>query len=335
MKIYPFFLTMAGCPGRCLYCRQEVTAAAPMVTTESVADELERKLPAGGVDEVAFFGGSFTFLPPEKQRALLAAVAPFIAVQRVRGVRISTRPDGLSAAAIEILRAGGVTTVEIGCQSFSPAVLHAAGRGHDTTAAEPALKRLRAAGIQVGLQLMPFLPGADAAEALDSLSQALALRPDFVRIYPVVVLRGTELAERWARGDYHAPDLDTAVECCADMLERCRAAAIPVIRLGLHGDRALTSGDGVVAGPFHPAFGQLVRSRLWRRAFLACCENATSAPFRVHPADLADAIGHCRENLLYLRRSLPQAHIVGDALLPRSILAVAAQVYPLQVLPTL
>lgn len=333
MKIYPFFLAMAGCPGRCLYCRQEVTAAAPLVTTEAVADELERQLPVGGVDEVAFFGGSFTFLPPETQRALLAAVAPFLETQ-VRGVRVSTRPDGLSAAAVELLRAGGVTTVEIGCQSFSPAVLQASGRGHDAVVAKSALARVRNAGLQVGLQLMPFLPGGDTEEALDSLRQALALHPDFVRIYPTVVLRGTELAERWSRGDYHAPELDTAVECCADMLECCRAAAVPVIRLGLHGDHELTSGDGVVAGPFHPAFGQLVRSRLWRRALVNRSESQPSTPFRVHPADLADAIGHRRENLLYLRRSFPQAHIVGDALLPRSTLAVAAEVHSLQTLPS-
>jgi hypothetical protein len=153
-----------------------------------------------------------------------------------------------------------------------------------------------------------------------------------MRIYPTVVLRGTVLAERWASGDYHAPNLDTAIECCADMLVLCRAAAVPVIRLGLHGDRALTGSDGVVAGPFHPAFGQLVRSRLWRRALLACCDDPPSAPFRVHPADLADAIGHRRENLLYLRRSLPQTLIVGDVLLPRATLAAAERVLTMQTL---
>jgi histone acetyltransferase (RNA polymerase elongator complex component) len=301
VRIYPFFIPHGGCPHRCVFCHQGRTSGQDAPPSPgAVRACLEDLLPVRGGGEVAFYGGTFTLLPERVQRAYLDAVAPFLRQGRADGVRVSTRPDSLPDEAVTLLADGGVTTVEIGCQSFSSAVLQASGRGHDPGAARPAVERLRKLGMTVGVQLMPGLPGGDRAEARRSLDEAFALGPDFLRIYPTVVLRGSALESAFRAGSYRPLLLEEAVDWCAELWWRCRQAQVPVIRMGLQGTPELDGGAAWVAGPYHPAFGQLVRSRLWRRAFERWFRSGGAPQIEVNPADLADALGHRRGNFHYL-----------------------------------
>jgi histone acetyltransferase (RNA polymerase elongator complex component) len=170
--------------------------------------------------------------------------------------------------------------------------------------------------VQVGVQLMPGLPGGDAAEALQSLRSALEMKPSFVRIYPTVVIDGTSLAELWKTGDFTPWTLDEAVDVCADMLHLCRLADIPVIRIGLQADAQLETN--LLAGPYHPAFGQLVRSRLWRRALLRA--GTHSRAISINPDDLSDALGHRAENREWLAQRGVSASLVTDKTIARGML---------------
>lgn len=327
MEIYPIFLAQAGCPQQCCYCSrwQVAGGGSEPLSPEAVAAWLERCLPAVGRGQVAIYGGSFTALARPQQDAYLAAVAPFLDQGRVAGVRISTRPDALDAGTARRLAAAGVTTVELGCQSFSDQVLVASGRGHDARAAGNAVAALREAGLEVGLQLMPGLPGGDAAEARASLAAALALKPDFLRIYPTLVLAGSPLAEDWRQGRYRPLALEEAVELCADLLLACHRAGVPVIRLGLQHDAALAAG--VLAGPWHPAFGQLVKSRLWRRALAHLAPR--QVPVELATADLSDAVGHRRGNLDYFSGRGQALVLRPDPALGRGLLRQADESFSL------
>jgi len=181
------------------------------------------------------------------------------------------------------------------------------------------VRRCRDAGFSVGVQLMPGLPGGDVEEALRSLHQALDLKPAFLRIYPTVVIAGTALAELWKTGAYLPWSLDQAVELCADMLLLCRQRDIPVIRLGLQQDSALQRN--LLAGPFHPAFGQLVRSRIWRRALARV--DILGQKLSVHPADLSDVLGHRGENRSWLSNTSPDFSLQVDAAVARGSLRLA------------
>lgn len=259
---------------------------------------------AQGGGEVAFYGGSFTSLPKEIQGAYLAAAAPSLAAGRIDGIRVSARPDALGEKEVSFLQERGVTTVEVGVQSFSTKVLRRAERGHDSESVFQAVFHLRRAGLQIGLQLMPGLPDGDHAEALRSLDEALALKPDFLRVYPALVLRGTPLAEEYLTGRYQPLALAAAVELCAEMAWRCRRREVPVIRWGLHNQPELTAPGALLSGPWHPAFGQLVRAHLWLRALIVLA--ATGVREVVVPtAEFSDAQGHRRNNLCYLQERYP------------------------------
>lgn len=322
MKIYPVFLPHAGCPHRCLFCAQERSSGQTAVPSVPTVDGwLEKTLPLSGDGEIAFYGGTFSSLPLPLQDAFLSLASAFVAKGRVAGIRISTRPDALGDDCLLRLKSRGVTTVEVGCQSFDDKVLARSGRGHTSSESISAVQRCLSAGLQVGVQLMPGLPAGDAAEAIASLRQALDLQPDFLRIYPTVVIAGTPLAELWKSGDYHPWALDEAVEVCADMLSLCHAAGVLVIRLGLQHDRQLI--ENLLAGPYHPAFGQLVRSRLWRRALLQAVTH--SHDLLVNPCDLSDALGHHAENRDWLRANWPAARLKADNNVGRGLVSIAGQ----------
>ncbi|MCD4689293.1 MAG: radical SAM protein [Desulfuromonadaceae bacterium] len=331
MKVFPFFIPHAGCPYRCRFCQQQWVSGHSVVPSPAqVAEELPLLLPEQGDGEVAFYGGSFTLLEPALQRDYLRRVRPFIEKGQVAGIRISTRPDALDEEQLTLLQQGGVTTVELGCQSFSAEVLEAAGRGHGPLSAGRAVKRLRSRSLQVGLQLMPGLPGAAPVEALLSLRQALDLEPDFLRIYPTVVLRGTVLEADFQQGCYRPLALDDAVELCAEMLWHCREVGVPVIRLGLQATTALVPEQALVAGPYHPAFGALVRSRLWRRALAAVLAGQPGYELRVHPSDLSDVLGQRRDNWRYFEERGRCLTLLCDKGMARDHFGIEGRNYPLQ-----
>jgi histone acetyltransferase (RNA polymerase elongator complex component) len=330
VRVYPFFIPHAGCPHRCLFCQQQRTsgqAAAP--SPEEVGRGLEELLPSTGSGEVAFYGGTFTLLPEPLQRAYLERVGHFVHTGRISGIRVSTRPDALGERAVKFLAGMGVTTVEMGCQSFSAEVLNRSGRGHGAQEAEGAVERLRRIGLGVGLQLMPGLPGGDREEAKLSLERALSLRPDFLRIYPSVVLKNTPLENLYLSGDYRPLSLETAVDWCAELLWRCRRAGVAVIRMGLQGTPELDRGEGWVAGPYHPAFGQLVRSFLWLRAMEKGMEKVGLGAVEVNPADRADALGHRRENIVFLQRRFGNLAIIANPAVSREHLSFGGRIFPL------
>jgi len=272
---------------------------------------------AGG--EVAFYGGTFTLLPVVEQLAYLGAVAPYRQSGEVGGIRVSTRPDALSVEQIALLKESGVSTVEVGCQSFSAVVLSRSDRGHGPEAALQAVPRLQQYGIRVGIQLMPGLPGGSRHEALASLYQALKLKPAFLRIYPAVVLRDTLLALQYAAGVFSPLPLEEAIDVCAEMLWHCQRLSVPVIRVGLQASDGLDRGNAVLAGPYHPAFGQLVRSRLWLRALQNLARTGVMTVL-VHAADLADALGNKRHNIVCLQQKYPYFTVRAEPGLPRQTL---------------
>jgi len=302
MRLYPFFLTHEGCPNRCLFCRQERSAGEHRFpSADEISRTLERLLPPQGDGEVAFYGGTFTLLPIALQSDCLSAVQSFLRAGRVGGIRISTRPDAIGDETIPFLKRYGVTTVEIGCQSFSEDVLRAVGRTYAPSAVASATRRLKEAGFRTGLQLMPGLPEGGRGEAVASLERALDLSPDFLRIYPAVVLRGTGLEALYRSGSYSPFSIEEGVDCCAELLWYCHRRGIPVIRTGLQGTAEMDSGEAWVAGPYHPAFGQLVRSRIWFRALERGALLSGGREALVASADLSDALGHRKENMTRLR----------------------------------
>jgi len=265
--VIPIFIAHQGCPHQCLFCNQRsITGAAEgLLTAREVRETILGQLAwprrhSGGPVQVAFYGGSFTGLAMERQRELLGAAQPFLAAGQVQELRLSTRPDYVTPEIAGFLRQHGVGIVELGAQSLDDRVLAASGRGHTVAQVRTAVACLKEAGIQVGLQLMLGLPGDCTATALASGRRAAELAPDLVRLYPCLVVSGSPLAELYHQGRYQPLSLLRAVALAGRLWAIFTAQGISVVRMGLQPSASLEKA--VLAGPYHPAFGELVLSRL-------------------------------------------------------------------------
>lgn len=211
--------------------------------------------------EIGFYGGSFTGLSQKEQEGYLRPASRFLKGGRVQGIRLSTRPDLISEEIVSFLKKHGVTRVELGVQSMSDRVLAAAKRGHTEKDVERASRVILQGSLDLGHQMMLGLPYSGLDEELYTARRIQQLGASQVRIYPVIVIKGTELADLWSRGEYQPLEESEAVERAAKLILYFESNGIKVIRCGLHPSEGLLSGDECLAGPFHPAFGQKARER--------------------------------------------------------------------------
>ncbi|MBQ6466178.1 MAG: radical SAM protein [Oscillospiraceae bacterium] len=320
-EIVPVFVPHLGCPHDCVFCNQRrISGRQEPATAETVHMAIAQAaaLPRTGAKrQLAFYGGSFTAVPFPLQETLLGAAREGIEAGVIDSIRLSTRPDAVDESVLRRLRAYGVETVELGAQSMDDEVLRLSRRGHTAADVEKAAGLVRAAGFQLILQMMTGLPGDTDDKCLRTAEKLIALRPDGVRIYPAVIVRGTELCELWKAGEYREHTVEDAVRVCARLLPLFEAAGIPVIRLGLNPTEELSAG-AAVGGAYHPALGELVKSRVWldrARGLLAGTAPGSRATLRVHPTRLSQMLGQRRANVETLREefSLRELRVLPGA----------------------
>ena len=305
-NIIPVFVPHLGCPNSCVFCDQRRISgrqqpAAPQDVVQAV-ENAAALLPKGAKRQLAFYGGSFTAIPLQQQEALLQAAKQELDMGRIDSIRLSTRPDAIDAEVLDRLRRYGVETIELGAQSMDEEVLRLSARGHSAAQVEQASRLIKDGGFSLILQMMTGLPGDSREKSIATAKKIIALRPMGVRIYPTVIVRGTALCELWQSGRYREHTVEDAVELCADILPLFEQAGIPVIRLGLNPTEDLSNGDAV-GGAYHPALGELVKSRILRRRaeeLLQAVPNGSTVTLEVDPGLCSQMLGQHRQNAGYL-----------------------------------
>jgi histone acetyltransferase (RNA polymerase elongator complex component) len=324
----PFFISHQGCSHTCVFCDQrtisnssgDIPSAEDILTKVSAWQKTAGDRPL----EVAYFGGSFTALPVAVQDQLLQPLQGLLASGDVTSIRISTRPDCIDAAIVQRLARMGVTTIELGVQSMDDGVLERSVRGHSAADSAAAICCIKEGGLSVGAQLMPGLPGDTATKSFNSLQRVIAAGADFLRLYPVIVLRGTELARRFQSGDYVPLTVEEGVQLCKVLLHEAMLSAVPVIRIGLQADEGLNKTT-VLGGCWHPSLGRLVRSELY---FDLLCKLLTDLPsglsctIRCHTSRISEVTGQGRINLKRLGDHVVSAQVIADETLEKESLSI-------------
>lgn len=261
------FVVHKGCPHMCSFCNQrsisgsqkEITPDEVRSAVKTAIASLSENEAAGG--EIAFFGGSFTMIERGYMISLLEAAYEYVEKGVFKGIRISTRPDGISEEICSILKKYGVTAVELGAQSLDDRVLALNERGHTAEDVENAVAMLKSFGFETGLQMMTGLYGSEDSDSFETAEKIVSMKPDTVRIYPTVVIKGTRLHELMLSGEFAPKGIEETVELCARLIPMFEDAGIKVIRVGLH------SGGGVeescAGGAYHPALRELCEGRIY------------------------------------------------------------------------
>lgn len=298
------FIPFNGCPHRCSFCDQRsITGRAYQPSPDDVRNTLETALDFLKENsihsEIAFFGGSFTALTRSYMLSLLNAAAPYL--DRFMGIRISTRPDCIDREILDLLKHYRVTSIELGAQSMDDTVLSMNDRGHTAGDVVNASKLIQAYGFSLGLQMMTGLYGSSADLDRKTAEAFLALRPDTVRIYPTIVMKGTKLGEWYEKGVYRPQTLDEAVDLVSELIPLFENAGIRVIRVGLHDSETLKADR--LTGPYHPAFRELCESRIMLSRAIALLSDKPKGAYtlRVNPKSRSKMTGNKRSNLTALK----------------------------------
>lgn len=263
----PVFIPELACPFQCIYCNQEkISGCSNVPSHEEIIGIIEKHLktiPSGSHVELAYFGGNFTGIPISEQEKLLQLIQPYLKENRISGIRVSTRPDYINYEILELLKKYQVTTIELGAQSLDDQVLILSKRGHRSKDTEVAAKMIKGEGFTLGLQMMIGLPGDTLENARYTAQRIIELKANNTRIYPTLVIKGTQLESLYWKGEFSPLSLDEAVNWSKELLLIFEAGGVDVIKLGLHPSEGLLNGEELIAGPFHPSFRELVLTEIW------------------------------------------------------------------------
>ena len=291
--VVPVFLPFRGCPVRCVFCAQDVQTgladakplpgtaaqAVPQVSTgiaqvlNEARQNLRHRHDAGHPPaELAFYGGTFTALPESELAACLDLAREALEQGWISSFRCSTRPDRVDAPTLLRLRSAGCGVVELGVQSFNDSALAASRRGYTGATALAACATVRAAGLKLGVQLLPGMPGHNPQHFAHDVPTALAAGAHMLRFYPCLVLEGTGLAAMWREGSYKPWPLEATLDALAQGWLEAMRAGVPVIRMGLAPEPGLA--QAILAGPVDGELGGRVKGR----ALLLAVREALQAP---------------------------------------------------------
>ncbi len=308
--IIPIFVPHLGCPNDCIFCNQKsISGQQKMITKEDIKNTIDFFLKnikdKEAKKEVAFFGGSFTGIEVEKQEEFLKTAYEYIKQGEINSIRISTRPDYIDKKTLKRLKKYRVETIELGVQSANDYILRRANRGHTFEDVKKASKMIRWHGFKLGHQMMVGLPESTRLDEVNTAKELIKLKPKMVRIYPVLVIKNTRLEKEFLDEKYTPLTVIQAVEICKELVSMFNQKGIEVIRVGLQNTDEITDpnikGSEVVAGPYHPAFRQLVESGLWYDTIVEKIKQLNvkvkKVQVIVNPQDVNNVVGHKRENI--------------------------------------
>ena len=304
MKHYniPVFVAHMGCPHDCVFCSQKTITGTQDIMTpykaKKIIDKFLKEINPQGYVEIAFFGGSFTGIPKEERTAFLEVASKYVRKGTVSGIRLSTRPDYITEEILTELKNHGVTAIELGVQSLDSEVLMLSGRGHDAECVKTAVELIRKFPFELGLQMMTGLPGDSFEKSLQTAHEFVKLKPDTVRIYPTLVIKGTALEKLYQSGKYTPMSVEDAAELLGELKEIFDSAGIKIIRMGLQTTEEISRDGEVVAGPFHEAIGELAKSNIFLKKLYKLLENynGSEAVVGCNKGEVSQVIGHKRCN---------------------------------------
>lgn len=307
-RIIPIFVPHRGCPHDCIFCNQKkITGVSTEVNSEEARNIIEEYLPTIPPDasvEIAFFGGSFTAIDEKVQNELLSVAKEYVDKGLVSDIRMSTRPDCISVNILNRLKTYTTTIIELGVQSMDAKVLHDSARGHDIESVIKSAYLIKESGINLGLQMMVGLPSDTEEKCIETARKFIELNPFCVRIYPTLVVKDTGLETLLNKGEYKPFTLEQCIQIVKKLLVLFYVNNINVIRVGLQATEDIQLGKGIVDGPYHPAFRELVEGEMikdYLHYLVIGNKTASCLQIKTNNKNISKVVGNKKSNKLFFK----------------------------------
>lgn len=246
--------------GKCIYCPGGVESNSPQAYTGYEPAALRgrdndydsyrivfnrlKQLETIGHDtskiDLIIMGGTFTARTKEYQEgyikgcfdAMNTDMAPSLeesirrnetAARRCVGLTVETKPDWFFEKDIDLALSYGTTKVELGVQILHEKALRLNGRGHGIDEVVKSTKLSKDAGLKIVYHVMPGMYGTSIEDDRKSFDQMISdprFKPDMLKIYPTLVVRGTSLYNLWKQGKYVPADTEAVAELVSYFMEK-------------------------------------------------------------------------------------------------------------------
>lgn len=310
-RIIPIFVPHKGCPHDCIFCNQKkITGVSTDVTSEDARNIIEECLETIDKDadvEIAFFGGSFTAIDIDIQKGLLSVAKEYVEKGLVKDIRMSTRPDCIDEDILSMLKEYKTSIIELGVQSLDEKVLLDSIRGHQSEIVYKSSKMIKNSGIKLGLQMMIGLPADTEEKCIFTAKKFVELKPDCVRVYPTLVVKDTGLEKLMEQNKYNPFTLEESVNIVKKVLVLFYVNNINVIRVGLQATDDIQIGKAVLAGPYHPAFRELVEADMikdYLEFVILQNKNIKQMLVKSNKKNISKIIGNKKTNVKYMEEKI-------------------------------
>lgn len=304
--IIPIFVPYQGKIADNIFCNKETfNQGKNKITKEDIETTIKDHLKEIKDEEVEvfFYGGSFTSLDIEKQEEFLKTVFKYIQNKKIEGIKIFSSPEFINKKILKLLKKYNVKTIELGVNSTNNYILQRAKIGYTFEDIKTASKLIKRYRFKLGYQIMVGLPESTKLDEIKTAKDLAKFRPKIVKIYPLLVKKGTELEKEYNENMYTPLTIVQAVETSKEIVRIFLKKKTKVIRV----KESIQEENDIVAGPFHPEFRQLVESSLWYDAIVNKIKELNvkvlEVKVDVNPIDVNSVIGYKNENINKLKET--------------------------------
>lgn len=215
-------------------------------------------------------------------------------------IKIAIAPNMINKELLKMFKEYGVTTIELEIQSTNSYILKKCGFDYTMEDIKKATKMIKWNRFKVSFQVGVGLPESNKIDEQNTAKELAKLKPNIVRVYPMVVMNGTKLKEEFERGIYEPLTLNQAIERCKEVIYVFSRKKIKQINIVKQKDLDTSDETGIVAGPYHEQFAQFVTDSIWYDSIVEKIKKynvkVKKVKVEVNPKDLTSILGYENEN---------------------------------------
>ncbi len=252
-------------------------------------------------DYKQYYAGSLSKVKESDMEKFLEKANEKMKSNNLEKLHISIEPKRATKELLKLLKQYNVVTVELEVKIANNYILKKYKANYELDDIKRASKLIKRSRLNLGYQLMVGFPDSTRIDEQESAKILIKFKPSLVRIYPVLVIEGTELDEAYKNNEYEPLILPQAIDRCKDLIYMFNKKKIKAITVGILDENNLEEKQKVIAGPLHKNFPQLVEDSIWYDSIVGKIKKYNNkvkeVRVEVHPTNVDNVIGYENENI--------------------------------------
>ena len=302
----PILLENDKYPYNCTYYQKGNKIKKTKEEIKKVIEQHLKQIKGADEIEIAFLGKSFTSIDEEKREKIFEIIKEYIDSGKVNSIRIIAKPNEINKKILKELKKYNVKTIEIEVASCNDYILKCSELNYRNKHIKKAAKLIKWKGFNLGCQMLVGLPDSTRIDETNTAKDIIKLKPKITRILPIYVFKQTKLEKEYKDKTYQPLTDKQGIEICKEIVRMFADKNIETIRIGYQ-ELDIQENDGLITGPFNPAFKELIQIAMWYDAIVEKIKTLNvkvkEVEVTVNPVDIENVIGFKNENIIKLKKT--------------------------------